>query len=81
MKKLGDKLFESGFFTTELSTKIEHQFQSKTFEKNEFLLKENEVSDAYYFIESGIIRSFAIDTDGNEISTQFYTEGEMVFEV
>ncbi len=81
MKKLGDKLFKSGFFSTELSSIIENQFQSKTFEKNEFLLKENEVSDAYYFIESGIIRSFAIDTDGNEISTQFYTEGDMVFEV
>lgn len=81
MKTLADKFLESGFFNEELCSTIENQFQSKKYEKNEFLLKENEISDAYYFIESGIIRSFAIDTDGNEISTHFYTEGEMVFEV
>ncbi|MFY8022208.1 MAG: Crp/Fnr family transcriptional regulator [Bacteroidia bacterium] len=81
MNALTQLFLNSQFFNAELSEKIAAEFKQQSFPKNEFLLKENQVSNAYYFLENGIIRSYAIDMEGNEISTNFYTAGEFVFEV
>ncbi len=81
MKALADRFVNSGFFNPELSQQIEAAFTYQHYAKNEILLRENEISDAYYFLESGIIRSYAINPEGNEISTNFYSTGDFVFEV
>ena len=44
---------------------------TKTFQKKEFLLKENAVCRHHYFILKGVVRSFYIDEKGNEKITQF----------
>jgi CRP-like cAMP-binding protein len=49
--------------------------------KNELLLKEGVISNQYLFLESGFIRSFAHDVDGNEVTTNFYQPASVVFEV
>lgn len=43
----------------------------KLFQKKEYLLKEQSVCKYKYFIIKGIVRSFYIDTKGNEKITQF----------
>lgn len=46
--------------------------------KGEFLLKENEVATEYYILEKGLVRAFVHDLDHNEITTEFFTENEIV---
>lgn len=50
------------------------------FKKHDMLLEEGSQSKEYYFIESGFIRSFAIDPHGNDVTTGFYTSGEILME-
>lgn len=49
--------------------------------KNEFLLKEGKTANAYYLVEKGLIRFYVHDFNGNEITTQFVCENEIVNEV
>ena len=50
-------------------------------DKNDVLLREGMTSDAYYLVEKGLIRFYVHDFNGNEITTQFICEGEIVNEV
>lgn len=53
---------------------LTEKFRAKKIAKNEFLLKEGAVCNASHFIEKGIIRSYAYDLKGNEVTTAFYSE-------
>lgn len=44
-------------------------------------MKEGRISNEYYFLEKGFIRSFAHDLTGEEVTTGFYHENQVVFEV
>ncbi|MBP6577350.1 MAG: Crp/Fnr family transcriptional regulator, partial [Chryseobacterium sp.] len=46
----------------------------------EFFLKENEVSNEYFILESGVARSFVFDIDNNDITINFFTESDIVIE-
>lgn len=63
------------------AARIAGAFQKKTLKKGELFLKAGKVSDEYLFLESGFIRSFLFDTEGNEITLNFYSGGNVVFEV
>jgi CRP/FNR family transcriptional regulator, anaerobic regulatory protein len=52
-----------------------------TFKKGDFILKENQISTAYYIIETGLMRAFVNDYDNNEITTNFFTDSEIAIEV
>jgi CRP-like cAMP-binding protein len=56
-------------------------FIPKQFNKNDFLLREGKICNEYLFLENGCMRSFAHDTDGNDITTNFYNADQVVFEV
>ncbi len=49
--------------------------------KNEFLLKEDKVCNEYFFLEDGFMRAYAFDIDGNDVTTNFYSNNQVVFEV
>jgi CRP-like cAMP-binding protein len=51
------------------------------FKKGEFLLKEGQIADTYHCLESGLIRSYAISSDGKDITTGFFGQNEIVIEV
>jgi len=44
----------------------------------EFFLKQGKVSDKIAFLESGILRSFFYDENGNDITTHFFQPGHIV---
>lgn len=52
-----------------------------TVPKNNFLLNEGKISNAYYLVEKGLIRFYVLDYNGNEITTQFICENEIANEV
>lgn len=63
------------------ATQIADRFKSKVLAKGQFLLEAGAVSDEYLFLERGYIRTFAFDTDGNEVTTNFCSSGQVVFEI
>lgn len=60
---------------------IAEQFSYKAVEKGGFQLSAGKICDEYLFLETGFMRAFAYDTKGNEITTDFYGPGQMIFEV
>ena len=50
------------------------------FKKGDFFLKENEVSNEYFVLESGVVRSFVFDIDNNDITINFFTESDIIIE-
>ncbi len=55
-------------------------YQRLEFVRNEFLIKEGSSANYYYFIEEGFARSYVIDLAGNDISTKFFSRGDMVID-
>lgn len=79
------KHFLTTIFTEEQFKKNEldlilSSFKQVEFNKNSFLLAEGKTANYYWFIESGFARSFVIDINGNDISTDFYTVGDIVID-
>ena len=60
---------------------IAAEFRPLQLGKHDFLLQAGTVSDDYFFLEEGLLRAFAYDPAGHDITTSFYSPGEMVFEV
>ncbi len=61
--------------------KIAHAFYPMELKEKEFLLRENQLSDDYFYLQSGLMRTFLYDLKGNEITIDFFTEDNIVFEV
>jgi CRP-like cAMP-binding protein len=55
-----------------------HEIEIK---KNDYFIKKGSICDTYLFLESGFIRAFTFDTEGNEVTTEFYADNQIVFEV
>jgi len=79
--KLISFLTGSGLVSHLSAKTIAGNFTQRRLAKNSFLLKEGNYSNEYFFIETGFIRAFALNTEGDEITTGFYAEGQVVFEV
>ncbi|GAB3559098.1 Crp/Fnr family transcriptional regulator [Spirosoma fluminis] len=62
-------------------THIIDHFEERIIKKNEFFLKEGKTSNDYFFLETGCMRTFTHDPDGNEVTTYFYSKQRYVFEV
>jgi CRP-like cAMP-binding protein len=71
----------SNLVSSKAAEEIANTFSPKEIKKSGFLLKEGRVCDEYYFLENGFIRGFAYDTEGNDVTTNFYSSGQVVFEV
>lgn len=59
---------------------IAAHFEEKTFTKNDYFLKESQISNDYLFLADGFMRAFTFDIDGNEVTTYFYPKNRVVFE-
>jgi CRP-like cAMP-binding protein len=56
-------------------------FEERLLSKHTFFLKEGFVSNEYLILETGFLRAFTYDTEGNEVTTNLYPPGSMVIEV
>jgi CRP-like cAMP-binding protein len=66
---------------TELLQNIDTLFEKISFEPNEFLLKEGEISDKIYFVESGILREFSYIESESVITHWILTDSEWIYQV
>jgi CRP-like cAMP-binding protein len=80
-QKLIQFLKNSNLVSQKTAEEIADTFTPKELKRNEFLFKEGRVCNEYFFLESGFIRAFAFDIDGNDVTTNFYSANQVVFEV
>lgn len=73
-------IFKPENFTQENLALILSQFKKIEFKKNDYLVTEDKIANYYFFLESGFARSFAIDFDGNDITTKFFTQGDIIID-
>ncbi len=73
-------IFKADNFQKADFEKILSQYQQISFAKNEYLISEGSTANFYYFIESGYARSYAIDTEGKDISTKFFCSSDIVID-
>lgn len=57
---------------------IQNKHQEVSFSKGDFVLRKDEVARGYLILESGIARSYVIDYEGNDVTTEFFTSGEII---
>ncbi|WP_298759526.1 Crp/Fnr family transcriptional regulator [uncultured Psychroserpens sp.] len=60
---------------------IANTFHSIEIKEKDYLLREKEVSDDYFYLESGLMRTFLYNLEGEEITIDFFTEDNIVFEI
>lgn len=60
---------------------IAMHFTFKTLKKGDIFLQAGRVSDEYLFLENGFLRSYLLDTKGNEVTINLFGKHAMVFEV
>lgn len=60
---------------------ITEVFQPVEIKKDEYFIREGKTTNRYLFLEKGFIRAFTFDLDGNEVTTEFYSDNQIVFEV
>ena len=75
-----DTVFASSGITKEELKIILPKYNQVTFNKNDYLLKEGQIEKKYWFIESGFVRSYVIDTEGNDITFNLYSPTDVVID-
>jgi CRP-like cAMP-binding protein len=73
-------VFANSGITQEELKNILPKYQEVTFKKNDYLLKEGQVEKKYWFLETGFIRSYIIDTEGNDKTFNLYGTGDVVID-
>ena len=65
----------------ELAREIAGHFTERTFRKKELFLEAGKVSDEYLFLATGGMRAYVYDTQGDEVTLNFFVGPQPVFEV
>ena len=52
-----------------------------TFKKGDFVFKKDDVADGYLLLQNGLMRSYAFDYNRNDITTDFFSNHEVVIDV
>ncbi len=79
--KLTHFLQSRGIINSQQAAETASQFTRKSVVRHDFLLREGKVCDEYFFLDNGLLRAFACNPAGNDVTTGFYRAGEIVFEV
>ena len=74
------KIFNVQNFKSEDFEKILAAYEKISFAKNDYLISEGTTANFYYFVETGFVRSYAIDLEGNDITTKFFSSTDIVID-
>ena len=74
------RIFKPESFQPDELELILSQFTEVEFVKNDYLIEEGKVASYYYFLESGFLRSYIVDFEGNDITTNFFGEEDIVID-
>jgi CRP-like cAMP-binding protein len=79
--KLIDFISESIVMQPKRVEEVADYFQPLQLKKGKFLLQSGQICNQFVFLESGFIRSFTLNLDGNEVTTNFYKPNQLAWEV
>jgi CRP-like cAMP-binding protein len=71
----------TGLISLVTAKEMAGRFKQKTIPKSHLQVAEGKITDEYLFLEKGYMRAYVIDIQGNEITTNFYSPRQMIFEV
>jgi CRP-like cAMP-binding protein len=69
-----------GDVNLETSQKLAGFFTPKNYSTDNFLIRENEVANEYCLLTKGLFRAYTFNTDGEEVTTNFFTANQIVAE-
>lgn len=75
------QVYRHPLINEEQLNKIMNAHKKVNFKKGDYILKTGEIANGYLILESGLIRSFVYDYNGNDITTDFFSDYEIVIEV
>ncbi len=75
-----EQVFTEQDFTRKEQEYIISHFEWREFCKGAYLVSEDALVHHYWFLQSGFARSYVIDVQGNDISANFYSAGELVID-
>jgi CRP-like cAMP-binding protein len=73
-------IFKEENFSKEDLQKIIASYTEVNFNKNDYLIQEATVANYYYFVEQGFARSYAVDLEGNDITTKFFSKMDLIID-
>lgn len=76
-----ESLYQHPLLTNNELQIIIDNHQKCTFKKGDFLLQKGQLAHDYFCIESGLVRSYAFDFQGNDITTGFIGKNEIAIDV
>ncbi|HEX6333595.1 MAG TPA: Crp/Fnr family transcriptional regulator [Flavisolibacter sp.] len=62
----------------EQAQEIAGMFVEREIEKNTLLFPSGKICNEYFFLETGLVRAHTQDLEGNDITTAFYSPGQVV---
>ncbi|MDD2327395.1 MAG: Crp/Fnr family transcriptional regulator [bacterium] len=74
-------VYRHPLFTKEQFQIISESHKEVRFKKGNFFLTKGEIANSFLLLEEGLMRSFLYSYDGNEITTDFYSDQEVVINV
>ena len=78
MEAIFKHVYQHFLLSDEDVEKIAAAHEKVMFEKGKIFLSESNIMNEYYILESGIARAFVLDYDNNEITTEFFSENDIV---
>jgi CRP-like cAMP-binding protein len=75
-----NEVFKKQNFKSEELDLILPQYQKVEFARNDFLIREGQIGNFYYFLETGFARSYSIDLRGADVTTKFFGRGDIVID-
>ncbi len=75
-----NQIFDPQKFSIDDHKLILNQYSRVTFKKNDYIIPEGRTANYYFFLESGFARSYAVDLEGNDITTQFFVAKDIIID-
>lgn len=74
-------LQSTGAISAAQAAEIAGSFRPRNLARHQFLLEAGQVSDTYFFLTRGLLRAFALNPDGHDVTTGLAGPGQVMFEV
>ncbi|CAD7812869.1 hypothetical protein CHRY9390_02574 [Chryseobacterium aquaeductus] len=73
--------YDFPFFFPEELEEIFQAHEIVTYHKGDYILEEGKTANEYFILDSGLARSFVNDFNGNEVTTHFFADNEIIIDV
>jgi CRP-like cAMP-binding protein len=74
------KIYQNAPMTSAETEIVINSFKRIEFKKGDYLLKQGQIANEYFCLESGLIRAFVYDYKGDDITINFFGDNDIVVE-